>query len=314
TSEIAGIPVVSEYGDVFHEIPGLPPKRVMDFSIDVIPGTAPVSKAPYRMAPAELQELKVQIEGLLAQGFIQASVSPWGAPVLFVKKKDNSLRLCVDYRQLNKLRVKGEDIPKTAFRTRYGHYEFLVMPFGLTNAPAAFMDLMNRTFNPYLDQFVVVFVDDILIYSRSSDEHEKHLRIVLQTLREKKLFAKFEKCEFWQKEVKFLGHVVSKDGVSVDPSKVEAVMGWSRPTTVTEIRSFLGLAGYYRRFIEGFSSIASALTKLTRKDTQFVWTDECEKAFSCVLMQNGGVVAYGSRQLKVHERNYPTHDLELAAV
>ncbi|XP_061998945.1 uncharacterized protein LOC133716243 [Rosa rugosa] len=303
---------VEEYADVFKEIPGLPPKRVMDFSIDVIPGTAPISKAPYRMAPAELQELKVQIDGLLAQRFIQAS-----------------------------------DIPKTAFRTRYGHYEFLVMPFGLTNAPAAFMDLMNRTFSIYLDQFVVVFVDDILIYSRSSDEHEKHLRIVLQTLRENKLFAKFEKCDFWQKEVKFLGHVVSKDGVSVDPSKVEAVMSWSRPTTVTEIRSFLGLAGYYRRFIEGFSSIASALTKLTRKDSQFIWTDECEKAFNelktrlttapvltiptsggglviysdashqglgCVLMQNGGVVAYGSRQLKVHERNYPTHDLELAAV
>ncbi|XP_062014480.1 uncharacterized protein LOC133731020 [Rosa rugosa] len=248
-SEITRIPVVSEYADVFKEIPGLPPKRVIDFSIDVIPGTAPVSKAPYRMAPAELQELKVQIDGLLAQGFIQ-------------------------------LRVKDEDIPKTAFRTRYGHFEFLVMPFGLTNAPAAFMDLMNRTFSPYLDQFVVVFVDDILIYSKSSDEHEKHLRIVLQMLREKKLFAKFEKCDFWQKEVKFLGHVVSKDGVSVDPSKVEAVMSWSRPTTVTEIRSFLGLAGYYRRFIEGFSSIASALTKLTRNDTQFIWTDECEKAFS----------------------------------
>ncbi|XP_040367404.1 uncharacterized protein LOC121050659 [Rosa chinensis] len=219
-----------------------------------------------------------------------------------LKKKDNSLRVCVDYRQLNKvtiknryplpriddlfdqlreatvfskidlrsgyhqLRVKDEDIPKTTFRTRYGHYEFFVMPFGLTNAPAAFMDLMNRTFSPYLDQFVVVFVDDILIYSKSSDEHEKHLRIVLQTLKEKELYAKFEKF--------------SKDRVSVDPSKVEAVMSWGRPTTVTEIRSFLGLVGYYRRFIEGFSSIASALTKLTRKDTQFVWTDECEKAFN----------------------------------
>ncbi|XP_024178320.1 uncharacterized protein LOC112184284 [Rosa chinensis] len=303
------IPVVSKYADVFQEIPGLPPKRVMDFSINAIPGTAPISRAPYRMAPAQLQELKVRIEGLLAQGFIRASVSPWGAPVMFVKKKDNSLRLCVDYWQLNKLRVKNEDISKTAFRTRYGHYEFLIMPFGLTNAPAAFMDLMNRTFSPYLDQCVLVFVDDILIYSKSSDEHEKHLRVVLQILRKERLYAKFEKCEFWQKEVKFLGHVVSKDEVSVDPLKVEAVMGWSRPTTVTKIRSFLGLAGYYRRFIEGFSSIASALTKLTRKDTQFVWTDECDDSSS-----HGKVVAYDSRQLKVHERNYPTHDLELAAV
>jgi hypothetical protein len=152
----------------------------------------------------------------------------------------------------------------------------------LTNAPAAFMDLMNRVFNLYLDQFVVVFVDDILIYSKTMKDHDNHLRIVLQTLRDNMLYAKFEKCEFWQEEVKFLGHVVSKDGVSVDSSKVEAVMNWKQPTTATEIRSFLGLAGYYRRFISGFSSIASALTKLTRKDVKFVWTEECEQAITSI--------------------------------
>ncbi|RVW22924.1 Retrovirus-related Pol polyprotein from transposon 17.6 [Vitis vinifera] len=346
-------------------------------------GTGPMSKAPYRMAPVELKELKVQLQELLDKGFIRPSVSPWGAPVLFVKKKDGSMRLCIDYRELNKvtvrnkyplpriddlfdqlqgacvfskidlrsgyhqLRVRGEDVPKTAFRTRYGHYEFLVMPFGLTNAPAAFMDLMNRVFKPYLDQFVVVFIDDILVYSRSREEHEGHLSIVLQTLRDKQLYAKLKKCEFWLDRISFLGHVVSNDGISVDPGKVDAVANWRRPSTVTEIRSFLGLAGYYRRFIEGFSKIALPLTKLTQKGVKFEWSDDCECSFQelknrlvsapiltipsgsggfvvysdashqglgCVLMQHGRVVAYASRQLKPYERNYPTHDLELAAV
>ena len=149
--------------------------------------------------------------------------------------------------------MRGEDIPKTAFRTRYGHYEYTVMSFGLTNAPAVFMDYMNRVFRPFLDKFVVVFIDDILIYSKTEEEHAEHLRTVLQILKEKKLYAKLSKCEFWKDEVKFLGHVVSKKGIAVDPTKVEAVMDWKQPTTVTEIRSFLGLAGYYRKFIKGFS-------------------------------------------------------------
>ncbi|KAJ6810578.1 uncharacterized protein M6B38_103615 [Iris pallida] len=237
--------VVEEFKDVFpEELPGLPPDRAVEFSIDLIPGAAPIAKKIYPMNKEELAELNKQIKELLSKGFIQPSASPWGAPVLFVKKKDGTLRLVIDYRALNEVtiknkyplpridqlfdqleearvfskidlrseyhqvKVKKEDIPKTAFRTRYGHYEFLVMPFGLTNAPAIFMDLMNRVFYQYLDKFVIVFIDDILIYSKSEEEHEKHLRIVLQTLREEKLYAKLSKCEFWLDQIPFLGHII----------------------------------------------------------------------------------------------------------
>jgi hypothetical protein len=167
-------------------------------------------------------------------------------------------------------KVKETDIPKTAIGTRYGHYEFLVMPFGVTNAPSVFMDLMNRVFHEYLDQFVVVFIDDILVYSANSEDHEEHLKTVLSILREKKLFAKLKKCEFWLKEVSFLGHVISKDGVAVDPRKIEAVTNWKRPSNVNEIRSFLGFAGYYRRFVEGFSKLSGPLTALTKKNACFI--------------------------------------------
>ncbi|GJU90583.1 putative reverse transcriptase domain-containing protein [Tanacetum coccineum] len=288
TSDVSSIhdqPIVSEFQDVFpEELPGIPPIRDVEFNIELIPGAEPISKAPYRMAPIELKELKDQLQELLERGFIRPSVSPWGAPVLFVKKKDGSMRLCIDYRELNKitirnryplpriddlfdqlqgakhfskidlrsgyhqLRVKEQDISKTAFRTRYGHYEFLVMPFGLTNAPAVFMDLMNRVFHEFLDKFVIVFIDDILVFSKSKEEHEEHLRTVLQILRQEKLYAKFSKCEFWLSKVAFLGHIVSAEGITMDPAKVEAITKWPRPTSVTEVRSFLGLAGYYRRF------------------------------------------------------------------
>ena len=245
------------------------------------------------------------------------------------------------------LRVKDVDVPKTAFRTRYGHYEFLVMTFGLTNAPTAFMDLMNRVFRPYLDQFFVVFIDDILVYSRDEQEHEQHLKIVLQALRETKLYAKLSKCDFWLNEISFLGHIVSAKDIRVDPVKIETVVNWKPPRSVTEVRSFLGLVGYYRRFVKGFSVIASLLTKLLRKGVMFEWSNKCHNSFEqlkemlveapvltqptsgkeytlysdasgiglgCVLMQNEKVVAYASRQLKSHEQNYPTHDLESAAV
>ena len=179
----------------------------------------------------------------------------------------------------HQLRVRSEDVPKTAFRTRYGHYEFLVMSFGLTNALVAFMDLMNRVFKPYLDQFVVVFIDDILVCSKSREEHECRLITILQTLRDKQLYAKLKKCEFWLGKVSFLRHVVTKDGISVDPGKVDAMSNWRRPNTMTEIRSFLGLASYYRRFIKGFSKIALPLTRLTQKGVKFEWSNDYERSF-----------------------------------
>ena len=286
--DVEKISVVKEFPDVFpEELPGIPLEREVDLSIEIVPRTAPMSRAPYRMAPIELKELKVQLQELLDKGFVQPSVSPWGAPVLFVKKKDGTLRMCIDYRQINKvtvknkypLRVKEVDVPKTAFRTQYGHYEFLVMSFGFTNALAAFMDLMTRVFRPYVDQFVVVFIDDILVYSKDAQEHEQHLKIVLQTLREKKLNAKLSKSDFWLNEVSFLGHIVSAEGIRVDLTKIEAVVNWKPPRNVTEVRSFLGLAGYYRRFLRGFSVIASPLTKLLTKGIKFEWINKCQNSF-----------------------------------
>ncbi|KAE8716293.1 Detected protein of unknown function [Hibiscus syriacus] len=378
------ISIVWEFPDVFPaELPGLPPDRVVEFQIEVMSGTTLIAMAPYRMAPKKLQELKNQLQELLEKGFIRPSVSPWGDLVSFVKKKDGSMHLCIDYRQLNKVTIKNKyplpriddlfdqlkgasvflkidlhsgyhqlknqekDIPNTAFRMRYGYYEFIVMPFGVTNAPAAFMDLMNRIFQPYLDQFVVVFIDDILFYSKSIEEHSAQLQIVLQILRDKKLYAKFSKFEFWLNEVIFLGHVISADEIRMDPQKVKAIMDWEVPKNVSKVQSFLGLVGYYRRFVKNFSMIVLPLTKLMRKNVPFVWTSECQESFEalkrilietpvlvqpesgkhffvysdashnglgCVLIQEGKAVAYASRQLKPHEKNYPTHDLEMAAV
>ncbi|KAL5570666.1 hypothetical protein UlMin_027241 [Ulmus minor] len=326
---VEDVPIVRDFVDVFpEELPGLPPDREIQFEIELLPGTAPISKAPYRMAPAELKELQAQLQDLLDKRFIRPSHSPWGAPVLFVKKKDGTLRMCIDYRELNKvtvknryplpriddlfdqlkgatifskidlrsgyhqLKIKEEDVPKSAFRTRYGHYEFLVMPFGLTNAPAAFMDLMNRVFKEFLDKFVIVFIDDILIYSKTKEEHEEHLRITLRTLEEHKLYAKFSKCEFWLDKVHFLGHVVSKDGVSVDPAKIEAVSKWPAPTNVTEIRSFLGLAD-----IKGAQELDSELLRL-RKDVKEGRNPEFSLSSDGILHHKGrlcGVMRFGKK-------------------
>src|SRR3990170_934629 len=300
------IPVVCEFPDVFpEELPGMPPDRELEFAIEVVPGTAPIYKKYYRMPGPELAELKKQLDELLQKGYIHPSISPWGSPVLFVKKKDGSLRMCVDYRQLNEvtiknryplpriddlfdqlsgarvfskidlrmgyhqLKIRKEDIPKTAFTTRYRLYEFTVMAFGLTNAPAYFMSMMNKVFMDFLDKFMVVFIDDILMYSKDEEEHKQHLRAVLERLRTHRLYAKFSKCEFRLKEVGFLGHILSEQGVAVDPSKVTAVLNWKTPATVIEVRSFLGLAGYYRRFIEGFSKIDKPMTELLKKNQRF---------------------------------------------
>ncbi|GJZ32484.1 putative reverse transcriptase domain-containing protein [Tanacetum coccineum] len=247
----------------------------------------------------------------------------------------------------HQLRVREEDIPKTAFKTRYGHYEFQVMPFGLTNAPAVFMDLMNRVCKPYLDKFVIVFIDDILIYSKNKKEHEEHLKAILELLKKEELYAKFSKCEFWIPKVQFLGHVIDSQGIHVDPAKIESIKDWASPKTPTEIRQFLGLVGYFRRFIEGFSKVAKPMTKLMQKKVAFEWGDKQEAAFQTlknklcsapilalsqgaenfivycdashkglgvVLMQNEKVIVYASRQLKIHEKNYTTHDLELGEV
>jgi hypothetical protein len=302
--------------------------------------------------------------------------------VLFMEKKDGTQWMCVDYQSFNEVTIKNKypllriedlfdqmkgpsvflkidlrsgyhqlkiqesDIPKTAFCTRYGLYEYTVMSFGLTNARAYFMYLMNKVFMEYLDKFVVVFIDDILIFSKT-EEHEKHLRMVLEKLSSNQLYAKFSKYEFWLTEVIFLGHVISAGGISLDPSKVKDVLNWMPPTNASEIRSFLGLVGYCHRFIKDFSKIAKSMTRLLEKNKDFDWTKECQVSFEelkkrltlalvlilpditkkfdiycdasqqglgCVLMQDGQVVSYASRQLRKHEENYPTHDLELAAV
>nr|GEZ34414.1 putative reverse transcriptase domain-containing protein [Tanacetum cinerariifolium] len=317
--------VICDFPEVFLEdLPGLSPLRQVEFRIDLIPGATPVARAPYRLAPSELKELSEQLKELSEKGFIRPSSSPWGAPVLFVKKKDGSFRI-----------------------TRYGHYEFQVMPFRLTNAPAVFMDLMNRVCKLYLDKFMIVFIDDILIYSKNKEEHGEHLKTILNLLKDEKLYAKFSKYDFWFNSVQFLGHVIDSSGIHVDPAKIEAIKGWAAPTTPTEVRQFLGLAGYFRRFIKEFSLIAKPLTKLTQKNKPFVggnneeeafqtlkrklcsapilllpegsedfvvYCDTSLRGFGAVLMQREKVIAYASRQLRKNEENYTTHDLELGAV
>jgi hypothetical protein len=245
------------------------------------------------------------------------------------------------------VRIKEEDIHKIAFRTRYGHYEFVVVSFGLYNAPTVFMCLMNGIFINFLDQFVIVFLDEILVYSKSEEDHEHHLRLVLQVLREHQLYSNLSKFYFYQEKIHYLGQIISKWGIVVDPKNIEAIRGWTTPKNVSEVKYFMGLAGYYRRFIEGFSKISHPITSLQNKGIKFEWTSECEENFnllkelltnapvlnifdpneSCVicidackeglggvLTQNGHVISYESKNIKKHESNYATHDLELASI
>ena len=314
---------LSQFNDVFPpDLPNrLPPERDFDFKIDLYPDSSPPSRATYRMSPSELDELKKQLDDLIAHGFIRPSKSPYGAPVLFVKKKDGTVRMCVDYRALNQITIKNkyplprqdelfdrlhgakwfskidlrsgyhqiriqpEDIEKTAFRTRYGHFEYLVLPFGLTNAPSTFMHMMQQIFAPYLDSFVIVFIDDILIYSKTKEEHEQHLQQVLTLLRQHKLYAKENKCEFFKQEISFLGHRFTSEGVKMDQEKVKAMMEWPVPKSPTEVLSFLGLAGYYRRFVKNFSKIAAPISDLIKKDIPYVWTEKQQNAFETLKHQ-----------------------------
>ncbi|GJV60697.1 putative reverse transcriptase domain-containing protein [Tanacetum coccineum] len=279
------VPIVRDFPEVFpEELLGLLPTRQVEFQIDLMPDAAPIARAPYQLAPSEMKELSEQLQELSDKGFIRPSSSPLGAPVLiddlFDQLQGSSVYSKIDLRSgYHQLRVREEDIPKTTFRTRYDHYEFQVMPFGLMNAPAIFVDLMNR--------------------GKKKEE----------------LYAKFSKCEFWIPKVQFLGHVIDSQGIHVDPAKIESIKDWASSKTPTEIRQFLGLSGYYRRFIEGFSKVAKPMTKLTQKKVAFEWGDNKKQLFErTVLMQNEKVIAYASRQLKIHEKNYTTHDLELGAV
>jgi hypothetical protein len=283
----------------------MPPDRDIEFIIDLLPQMPPISKRSYRMPVNKLVELKKQIAELQSKGFICPCSSPWEAPMLFVEKKDGTQWMCVDYQSMNEVTIKNKyplpriedlfdqlkaasafskidlrsgyhqlkiwesDIPKTSIRTRYGLYEYTMMSFGLTNAPSYFMYLMNKVFTEYLDKFVVAFIDDILIFSKIEEEHEMHLRLVLEKIRAHQLYAKFSKWEFWLTEVAFLGHVISARGVSLDPCKVKDVLDWMPPMNVSEIRSFLELAGYYRWFIKDFSKIAKPMTKLLEKNKDF---------------------------------------------
>jgi hypothetical protein len=382
--------ILAEYADVFPDKlpPGLPPERAVDHAIELEPGHPPPVNKTYALSGAELAELRKQLEEMLDQGFIRPSVSPYGAPILFVKKKEGSLRMCVDYRGLNKITVKNkyplpridelldrisgaqyftkldlakgyhqirivdQDIPKTAFRTRYGHFEFTVLPFGLTNAPATFMRMVNDIFQPYLDQFVIIFIDDFLIFSRTIEEHEQHIRAILDLLRKHKLYAQRKKCAFFQRKVEFLGHTITSEGVGPEQHKIDAVRDWPQPTNLKELRSFLGLASFYRRFVKNFAHIASPLTDATKKEkTVWSWTPSMQAAFErlktalitapvlltadqnkpfvlrpdasiaaigAVLLQDQGQglqpVAYESRKLTPVETKLSTYERELLAI
>ena len=381
--------VLEQFWDVFPKNlpPGLPPQRGADHRIELEPGGPPPSRPTYHLSHKELEELDTQLKEYLTNGWIRPSQSPYGAPILFVRKKDGTMRMCTDYRGLNKItkknryplprieelmdrlqgakfftkidlrqgyhhiRIAEPDVEKTAFRTRYGHYEYTVLPFGLTNAPATFMTLMHDVLRDQLDHSVVVYLDDILIYSRTWEQHVKDVATVLQKLREHKLYAKLSKCEFGKKRVEFLGHFVSEEGVAMDPAKIKAITEWKPPTNITDLRAFLGLANYYRRYIQGFSQITLPLTQMLKKGAKVemgegemgafeslkqalssapvltiadpnlpyrMVTDASDYATGAILLQDQGKgwqpIAYKSRKLQPAEVRRTIYEKEMLAI
>ena len=378
--------LLDEFQDVFAEPPaGLPPDRGVGHTIPTEAGAAPTSRRLIRLSPAELAEVKRQVADLLAKGYIEPSTSPYGAPVLFVKKKTGELRMVVDYRALNAITVKNkfplpriddlfdklqgatvfssidltaaynqiritpEDVPKTAFRTPFGLYNWRVLCFGLSNAPATFQAVMNRVLAPFLDRFVLVYLDDIIIFSNTPEEHLVHLKAVLTRLRAEKLYVKMSKCTFRRPELEWLGHIVGRDGLRTNPAKVAALADYPAPRTLTELRSFLGLANFFRRFVQGYASLVAPLTDLLRgaparliewgpvQATTFaavkraltsapvltlpdpelpyeVVTDASLNGTGGLLLQEGRPLAFLSRKFSPAERNYTTGEQELLAV
>ena len=373
-----------EFKDVFAPPPdGLPPDRGTRLLIPLLPDHKPPYRNPYRLSPLEIAEVKKQIEELLKKGWIEESQSPYGSSILFVTKKDGSLRMCIDYRSLNNLTVKDrsplpriddllsqmngakvfssldlaqgyhqiriadEDVPKTGFTTPYGHYQFKVMCFGLSNAPGTFQRVMNRLFSKQMHKYVVIYLDDILIFSKSPEEHVQHLKEVLSILRKHKLFAKMSKCDLNMSQVLYLGHIVSRDGLSVDPKKVATVQDWPVPKDLHELRCFLGLTNYFRTFVQGYATRVLPLTRLQSPKREFLWDNKCQEAFDgikhdlthapvlkspdlsqpfelvtdacdagigAVLLQDRRPVAFESRKLIPAEQNYTTTEKECLAV
>jgi hypothetical protein len=307
--------LLDEFKDIFESPKALPPVRPYDHHIPLMPGSVPVNARPYRYSPLHKTEIERQVVELLKDGHIVPSVSPFASLVLLVQKKDGTWRFCIDYRKLNEMTIKNrfpmplvddildelvgtqyfssldmtagyhqirmglEDEYKTTFKIHHGHYQFRVMPFGLTNAHASFQCAMNSILEPYLRKFVMVFIDDILIYSADLTQHLEHLRLVFYTLRDHQFYLKRKKCVFAKSELQYLGHIISKDGVSTDPAKTQAMVDWPVPSSLTELRGFLGLTGYYRKFVRHYGAIAKPLTTLLQGKKRWEWTKEAQQAF-----------------------------------